>query len=440
MLRTPSPRSTGLSIFAIALLLRLCWIGWKAASGLGGFEFDDERLHWELARNWVQHGELVSDDGRRAARMPGYPLFLALPAALPEPAGPWAARVLQAIVGAATAWLAFDLVRTLAGARGALVAGSLVAIDPFQVFFCHLLLTEVVFSAMLVLFLRGAAGEMGLRLAEGDRFADQRQAGAGRGFGCALLTAFAGAAMVITRPATLGMLPIFWMMILARAVARGRSSNAVGRPAEAPHTATRIAGRLSLYALALTVLLAPWGLRNRAVLGEFAWLGTNGGVTLYDSLGPQADGSGNQDFLRHMPEFAVMSEVQRDRRLAELALEQVRSDPARVLHLAWVKLRRTWSLLPHAAGYTSGPAAWAGAIFTAVLAIGAIAGLVRLLGCRQGWLALLLASPVLYFTLLHMVYVGSVRYRVPLMPILALLCGCAWLIIQRRRESRAAAD
>jgi hypothetical protein len=44
---------------------------------------------------------------------------------------------------------------------------------------------------------------------------------------------------------------------------------------------------------------------------------------------------------------------------------------------------------------------------------------------------LLLLTPVAAFTALHMVYVGSVRYRVPVMPFIMVLSAAgAWTILR----------
>jgi hypothetical protein len=64
----------------------------------------------------------------------------------------------------------------------------------------------------------------------------------------------------------------------------------------------------------------------------------------------------------------------------------------------------------------------------------ALLGLWRL---REQWRrVLLLLTPVIYLSLVYMVFVGSVRYRIPFVPVLDLLagiglCGLVWA---RRRE------
>jgi len=388
-------------VFVAALLLRAGWVlaCWQRDGP--ALEFPDEQLHWQLARNLVQDGTLVSDDGRYAPRMPLYPLLLALFAGLGD-AGVLTARLVQAGLGAATAWGAYLIAEKFGGPRCGLVAGVLVCLDPYAIFFTDLLLTETLFSAVLVALVGAARLSLSTQAQEARR----------GGIGVALL----GAAAVMTRPSAAGWLLLLWLALWL--ADRGRAR------------ATR---RLALCAGVLAGALLPWGLRNRAVIGAPAWLSTNGGVSLYDALGPQADGSSNQAFLAHMPELAQLTEVQRDQRLRQLALEQVRRHPGRLLRLAWVKFCRTWSPIPNVSTYRGGATGMLSAAFTGLLLIGALAGLARaVFGVNDTSaqrpdrrLHLLLWLPVLYFTLLHCVFVGSLRYRVPLMPLLSIAAATA---------------
>jgi 4-amino-4-deoxy-L-arabinose transferase-like glycosyltransferase len=386
--------SRGLLLLIAAFGLRCGWVSYYWFRYGPALEFDDERLHWELASNLARDGVLVSNDGRYAARMPLYPLFLSLFAGAGV-SGILAARLAQALLSAVLTFCVWRLAQTAAGPRAGLVAGAISCLDPFAIFFCNLLLTETVFS-LLAVVLTGSAWK--LLTASGDR----RLAGTA-GF------AAAGAAAVLTRPTTLGWLILLWLSILMLCPNRRRA-----------------AAVLVTSVVLLVLAMLPWGLRNRRQIGACAWLSTNGGVTLYDGQGPQADGSSNQAFLAEMPELAGLNEVQRDRRLRELALAQIQADPQRVLRLAAVKFKRIWNPVPNVTTYRRAPIALASAVFTAATLLLAIAGLTRAFIFRsREYLAyqFLLWLPVVYFTLVHCIFVGSVRYRVPLMPILALAAG-----------------
>jgi len=407
----PSARGAALAwvVFVAALAVRAAWVLYRWGQNGATFEFDDEHLHWQLATNLLERGVLVSDDGRYAARMPLYPLFLC-PFAWLGSSGILAARLAQAVLGAATALLAYRFAHATLGRKPALVAGLLVGCDPYAVFFTNLLLTEVLFTLVAVA-LTASAWRAGTP-APGT----QRVGVAG--------VALLGAAAVLTRPSSLGWVAALWLVLWL-----------------ADRDRIRATRRVALFAGVLAALLLPWGWRNRAPLGSFAWLSTNGGVTLYDAQGPQADGSSNQSFLKIMPELAGLNEVQRDQELRRLALEQMKRDPVRVLRLAGVKFLRTWNFVPNVQEYRHGAAALASALFTsAVLLLAGIGlwrrrapGLAANATNRVGTAASgrllypLLWLPVVYFTLVHCVYVGSLRYRVPLMPFLELLAASAFV-------------
>ncbi len=388
-MKTP-PAGFGWWLCGAALALRAGWVVYRWTTHGSGFDYPDEDLHWQLATHLVRDGILATDDGRLAARMPLYPLLLAPCAALGS-TGVLVARLMQTLFGAASVGVAYRLADAAFGRRAALAAGVLACCDPFGIFFANLLLTEVPFT-LLALGLVACAW----------RFV----AGPGAGRGALIGLAVTGAAAALTRPSAVLWLPACWLLV-AWLHPRRRSA----------------APRLLLCPVVLGLALVPWGLRNRAVLGEYAWLSANGGVTLYDAQGPQADGSSNQAFLQALPELATLGEVARDRALARLAIAQMRADPARVLQLASTKFLRTWSLIPNVTEYRTGAAAFVGAAYTALLLLGAAAGLVRTARGTQAnacQLQALLWLPIVYFTLLHSVYVGSVRYRVPLMPLLAV--------------------
>ncbi|MGE0479424.1 MAG: glycosyltransferase family 39 protein [Phycisphaerae bacterium] len=388
---TPAARRIALAVFALALVLRGGWVLAQWARDGAALTYDDERLHWQLATHLVRDGALVSDDGRFAARLPLYPLFVAGGALLGE-TGVLVVRLMQALVGALTAALAAELAGLALDRRAAVLAGLLVALDPFAIFFSNLLLNETLFAALLV----------GLALASWHELRI-----AGRRPGAALLAAgaLAGAA-VLTRPEAL--LLVALQTALLAAASRGRRDGAL---------------RAGVLALAVAAPLGAFGLRNAHVLGGFAPLGANGGVTLYDGQGPQADGRSDQAFLQHLPQLDGLGELERDRALRSLALAEMAADPWRVTRLAGAKLARTWSPWPNVADYRGGVAGAVGALYTLCVVAAALVGAWRLRARRVLLVNLLL--PAVATTLTCCIFIGSVRYRVPAMPLLAVVAAGA---------------
>ena len=228
---------------------------------------------------------------------------------------------------------------------------------------------------------------------------------------------FLRALAVLTRPSSLGLVVLLWLAALAFGRLRWAAVRVV-----------------VLWAVMLVAALLPWGLRNRAVLGSYAWLSTNGGVTLSDGQGPQATGASDQSFLADMGYSGRFIEVVLDRQLRVEAIRQMRRDPWRVVSLAGVKFLR--HVEPDAERRrVSQPVARPGErIHWAAVLLGAAVGTWRLR--RRPRVLVLLWMPVVYVTLVHCIYVGSLRYRVPVMPFVEILAAAAFAASLDSRDRR----
>ena len=168
------------------------------------------------------------------------------------------------------------------------------------------------------------------------------------------------------------------------------------------------------------VVLAPWALRNRAILGRTVWLTTNGGITLYDGVRPGATGASDQRFVKTMPELQSMSELQRDELFKRLSWQAIREDPLRTMNLAIAKTARTWSPIPLSEQFGSnGLYVLVGLAYGVPLFAFALWGLIR---SELPWrMRLLLIAPAILITLMTAFSVGSLRYRLPAEPLLAVI-------------------
>jgi hypothetical protein len=390
-------------VFALAMLLRAGWAVHRSSGQPGAaaqLQFPDEREYWSLAVSLRDAGELSLPNGDRAKRMGLYPALLAGSVHLPHPV--LTARLAQSILGALAAVGVAALAMRLAGVGVGVAAGALVAVDPFAVFFSSLLLTETSFAAVLVGFVLCS-----WPLAE-------------RAQPLSLLRLVIAAALAIAcvylRPEAFGFVALWAIFALAR-----RRSPA------------RACVQIALIPLLVSASLVPWAWRNHVMLGEWVWLTTNGGASLYDGQGPQADGSSNLTDVFASPAVAQMSELQRDAFLRSQALQTMRSDPARVLRLAAVKFVRTWNIWPNFGEYRSVKLRAVSAAYMVPVLVLAAVGLWTLRDRVR--IALVLLLPAMYWTALHCVFVGSLRYRQPAMPFVQILAalGLALLVNSAKR-------
>jgi hypothetical protein len=181
--------------------------------------------------------------------------------------------------------------------------------------------------------------------------------------------------------------------------------------------------------------LAPWWIRNAVVYGAFIPTTLNVGESLYDGWNPQADGGSNMAFIDEAKKAAPHSdapwqrrEMEEDRRWRDQSLRWAADHPGRVLELAVIKAARYWSPRPNAGEFRNPTVDIGCTQYTAVAYLFAVVGLVALIRAGRWQIATLCVTPLLYFCAMHMVFVSSVRYRVPVMPFLLLLSGAGWAI------------
>ncbi len=209
----------------------------------------------------------------------------------------------------------------------------------------------------------------------------------------------AGGAAILTKPSFALFLPCALVCWIA--------ASACSRDRQLLREALRSA---RLIAASIAVVMSPWWVRNAQTYGRFVATSVWFGASLYDGLNPAATGASDMRF-RERPDILTMSELEQDATLTRRAVAFARDHPGRVLELAVIKLGRYFSPWPNAEEIRS-PwlAVLSGAIVIPVYCL-IIAGL---WDRRRDVRALvLLAGPLVYFCAVHLVFVSSIRYRIP---------------------------
>jgi len=406
-------------LLLLSLSLRLFWALSRPADAASIDVLPDQREYLSIARNLLAGNGFEYFDPRfgqtvRAFRTPGYPLFLAACRTSVH-----AARAVQAVIDTCTVLAAFLLASATYREKGRssqsrcipappLLAAALVAFNPFLIYFSALLLSETLFTAML-------AWAMVLliwpRREEADRYA----------FVCRVSGLLLLALSVLVRPSAVA-LPVLlgiWSALVNRR--EPSAYQGVRRPA-ARRQFVNSPWQMSVTAAMLVLLsLLPWAVRNRNVLGRWIWLDTNSGFTLYDAYNPGATGASNQSFVSREPELAKLGEVDRSDYLAGKAKEYVRGHPGRVAVLIGKKLLRTWSPIPLSSEYGKPGLRLIALAYSAPFDILVLAGLIW--GNVPRSAKVYLVAPAIYLSVVHALTVGSLRYRIPAEPALAVIAA-----------------
>jgi hypothetical protein len=405
-------------VFLVALLIRIIAVEVMLTSPAR--LLPDAQLYDAYARELAASGRFaLADDGCR--RTPGYPIFLAacrwLIGRESERFELHAQGVLSAAVAAMVAWLAATLFgepwwfgMSVAG----LVAGGAWAFDLTAIALVGMRLSETLFTflftASMLLLVRGlvvaarpAPGWKATNVLRTPASNDSADAGLTSITAAAVGALFAAATLV--RPSCLLLMPIGLIGALAWF---GWDSRRLF-----PATAAL---------LGFVLVMSPWWVRNAARYGRPVPTTLNVGESLFDGVRLDADGGSDMRFAED-PTIRALPELERDRHWFDESRRLILADPVRVLGLAVPKLLRFWSPWPNHADFRRPLTVIAGAALTIPVYALALVGLATLLFERRFAIALTLAGPVLYFALLHAVFVSSVRYRVAVMPGPDVLAG-----------------
>lgn len=371
----------------------------------------DAAGYWELAQKIVAGQDYsIYAPPRYALRMPGFPLLLALSQRL-FGESTLAARLLLVCVGTAACGLTYWLGRELCDPVTGLLAAIYTALSPTMALFSVLLLSETAFAATLLASLIAIARTA--RHADGvssTRFFD----------GVSLLAGVLIGVATYMRPTWLYVGPTIAVVCLWSR--RGNRS------------AKSILASIGWLVVGVVVTMSPWVARNYSVTGHLVptilWVGPS----LYDGLHPGATGDSDMTFFERELLLEKMSEYEMDREYRRRAIAFASENPGRALQLAVVKQSRYWSLVPHAAEFRDATLHVIVLLATLPLFVFALCG--AWWARRDVSLLFLAAGAIVLFAGLHLLFVGSLRYRLPAeypLAVLAasgvkpLLIRCGWL-------------
>lgn len=347
----------------------------------------DEEFYDEIARNLLDGRGFTSDPaaGPNLWRGPVYPLLLAGLLVWPLPLS-MTVPVAQTLLDAGTCWFTYRLFRDV-GHRAALLAGMLTWVNPLLIYYSLRFLAESLFTFLLtatLLLMHRAVATRGLVVA---------------GILC-------GAA-ILCRGSLVGFPPLAMLWLAHRA--RG------WRRLQAP----------AVFAVAVLAVLSPWLWRNYTVSGILT-PGTGGAYAMW--LGNHQPTQGLDTDQLDPPRAKMLEETihrltggrpplgtEVERAFAEAAWAEIRSSPLGFVSLLGRKFGRLWFEVYSPARQ------WLQALLIPVQTVfltACVAGIYVGWSTRRAPFGLLLLVSG-YFVVLHTFTVATVRYMVPLLPLLS---------------------
>jgi len=358
-------------------------------------DFDDAAAYVAMGREFLDKGFATDTHF-----MPLYPLTTALMG------GATGAMLFDVLVSTGFIALIFHLACALGiDRRAALLAAAVTAVYPHFIFYSVTGLTETTYMALL-------AGAFLCLYREREAW------------GSVLLVL-----SILERP-SLDLLAPALVVLFALAVHR--------RPWR------RALSDLMKYAVIYVVLMAPWWLYNYAQYGQFVRLNLGDGIVLYSGNNPLNVSGGGvayglpNDDMDLTPFSTIADPVARNDAMKAAAYRFIRENPGHFAEMMGVKFVRFWRLWPYSPRYQTWPI-----IVLSLLSYGIVLPLAVLAVARSERSALMRLSPILalaaYLSLLHMVTIGSIRYRLPLEPFMIVLAAGLWKASRQTKGTACAA-
>jgi 4-amino-4-deoxy-L-arabinose transferase-like glycosyltransferase len=408
-------------LLVLAFLLRLA-AGWMWQSRLGdNFGMGDTESYWQLGKA-IARGEPYEygDVPARVFRTPGYPLLLAPIFLLTDdrPTAVLLARGEAALFGTLAVLVVWGLTRLLFDDRAAILAAALATFYPGAIVLGVLILSEAPFCPLILL-------QLVLWVIA------WRASSWGRSTLWGFAAGLAAGAATLMRPSWLLFTPFAAFIGAVAGLIVDKRNTRIAQKREFVRHAVIASSML----LGLAVAMLPWWIRNASVTGRFVPTTLQVGASLYDGLNPHATGASNMEFVKRFEAEEAQAEkessadrgesleLRLDHRMRDESLAWARANPGRALQLAGIKFLRMWNVWPNEPRLSASWLAGFLVFFTYTpLLILAIMGAWRTVG--RGWPYILCCLPAVYLTLLHVVFVSSIRYRDPAMlALLALAAG-----------------
>ena len=388
-----------LVVLAIAAGLRVPW----ALAQPAQIHYPDSIGYNMIANNILDGKGAVQGGSTQISRVPAYPVFLSACYKVFGRENFKAARVVQAVIGSLLCLVVYAIAAPVFGRGVAILAALVTAVYPFFVYFSGVLLTETLFTLAFALFLL-----LVLRIERGHALST---------FANSAVTGLLAGVNALLKPSFLLFLPflgVIWLLVSRR-------------PARALRS-------LLVIALCTLIIMCPWVVRNWTLTQRFVPTTLTVGKSLWEGIFSGADGGPAMDRIPKQDRVFGQSEYDEDRLYLKMAGRTIRESPGRILALAGRKFLNFWNVIPNSPDHQG--------FLYRLVSISAVVPILcfAIVGVLSAPIPrgerLIFLSGAIYFTLLHMLFIGSIRYRVPVMPPIIILTAVGvFRLLGRRVEA-----
>jgi len=182
--------------------------------------------------------------------------------------------------------------------------------------------------------------------------------------------------------------------------------------------------------------MSPWWVRNYQTTGRFVVTTLQMGPSLYDGLNPHATGASDMRFTeefrrlehdRPTPGSTDTYEFRVNERMKRASLDWAKQNPDQAGRLAVTKFFRIWNVWPNEPAFASPMVRVIVLLTYTPILLAGLFGFYK--NWRKGSEYAILLLPAVYLTMLHVIFVASLRYRVPAMLCLMILAASGFRLL-----------
>lgn len=375
-----------LLVFFFAFILRIsyCFFFKENIFYIQTHIFGDTQDYIQISQNFLSGKGLISSPDRIAFRPPLYPLFLSGVYYLFGD-GYWPIRIVQSILDALTCMMVYFLGKRVLNGLTGKIASVICAIYPFFIFFTGFELTETLFIFLLVvtfLFLIKSVENLSYKYS--------------------IIAGILLGLSTLCRPIIAGFVP-FAIINLAINWKMNKK---------------KIVINLGAVVLSFLFTISPWIVRNFLRFGEFVPLTTVSGRVLWEGNNPQSSGGPCEYWPKGIEK---LSEIEQDRYLKDLAMQVIIDNPNRFIKLMGKKFIRFWNIIPNYAGFSSFKYRIISILSDGIIIPLSIIGIILSFKIKRKMF--LFYMLIMFFTIFHMIFLASIRYRAPIMSFMVIFAA-----------------
>jgi hypothetical protein len=185
---------------------------------------------------------------------------------------------------------------------------------------------------------------------------------------------------------------------------------------------------VSIYLIIYVLIMSPWWIYQHDKYGQFVRLTLADGIILYSGNNPMnktGGGVGNKMGVSDvdLTKFNIIKDpIERNNEMKKEAIKYISANPLHFIKMSVVKFIRFWRLWPHTEHYQQWYIVASSILSYGLVLVLSVGFFVR--SIKNNFTKLLpIYILIAYLTLVHMVTIGSIRYRFPLEPFLIIFAS-----------------